>query len=72
MEDVGEAVQDSVATATVGASLLDPLTVRDGATAPDALVVLAAPPGEERHAGAEAPQDAGSSVLTAAATLIGT
>lgn len=39
---------------------------------PDALVVLAAPPGEERRAGAEAAQDAGASVLTAAATLLST
>lgn len=34
MEDVGEAVQDAVTTATVGASFLNPLTVRDGPAAP--------------------------------------
>lgn len=39
---------------------------------PDALVVLAAPPGEEGRAGTEAAQDTGSSVLTAAATLLST
>lgn len=34
MEDVGEAVQDAVTTATVGASLLNPLPMRDDITRP--------------------------------------
>lgn len=34
MEDVGEAVQDAVTTATVGASSLNPLSVRTGPTVP--------------------------------------
>lgn len=34
MEDVGEAVQDTVTTATVGAAFLNPLAVRNQATAP--------------------------------------
>lgn len=34
MEDVGEAVEDAVTTATVGASLLNPLTMRNQTTAP--------------------------------------
>lgn len=72
VEDVGEAVQDAVTTATVGASFLNPLAVRNQTAAPDALVVLAAPPGEERRAGTEAAQDTGSSVLTAAPTLLST
>lgn len=72
MEDVGETVQDAVPTATVGASFLNPFTMRNRTAAPDALVVLAAPPCEERRAGTEAAQDAGSSVLTAATTLLGT
>lgn len=42
-----------------------------GLPSPDALVVLAVPAGEERGARAEAAQDAGSSVLTAAAALLG-
>lgn len=37
---------------------------------PDTLVVLAAPPGKEWRAGTEAAQDTGSSVLTAATTLL--
>lgn len=100
MEDVGEAVQNAVTAATVGASFLNPFAVRNGTTPPtgrqakhiptklskqqpcdggdlehclpDALVVLAAPPCEERKAGAEAAQDTGPSVLTAAATLLST
>lgn len=34
VEDVGEAVQDAVAAATVGATPPDPLAVRDQAAAP--------------------------------------
>lgn len=34
MEDVGEAVQDAVTTATVGASFLNPLTMRNHPTGP--------------------------------------
>lgn len=41
-----------------------------GSSSPDALVVLAAPAGEESRAGAEAAQDARAAVLAAAATLL--
>lgn len=65
-------MQDPVTTATVGASFLNPLTVRDLITAPDALVILAASSGEEWRTGTEASQDAGSPVLAAATTLLST
>lgn len=34
MEDMGEAVKDAITTATVGASFLNPLTMRNGPTVP--------------------------------------
>lgn len=97
MKDVGEAVQNAVTTATVGAAFLNPLSMRNQPTAPsdrgasttlaciwwgesgaeapsllspDALVVLAVPPSEKWGARAEAAQDAGATVLAAAAALL--
>jgi len=65
-------VKHSIATATIGAAFLNPLTMRDNSTVSYAFIIFTASTGEVPRTSAKASKDAGPTIFTAVTTLLGT
>lgn len=70
-ENMWEAMQKSISTSAVRTSFLNPFSMWNNTTIPEAFIVFTAPAGEVLRTGAETSQNARSPILAAGTALFG-